>query len=96
MHGCRRTHAPVVVKDLKTIDVQHANDGVLPVQHRVVVFHLDHAVDATDDPSEKPLVESLRCGNKVKGQRSTFRSCVIHPEFYFSSRTTVEQPGKIL
>lgn len=85
-----QTHGPVVVKDLKTIDVQHADDGVLAVEHRVVVFHLDHTVDATDDPSKKSLVESLRSGNKVKGQGSAFRCYTLrvlfsHPGLQWSS-----------
>lgn len=57
-------HTPVVVKDLEAVDIQHADDGVLPVQHRVVVFHFYDAVDAADDPAEEPLVESLQQGGR--------------------------------
>lgn len=52
-------HPPVVVKDLKAIDIQHTNYSVFPMQHWVVVFHLSDAVDAADDPAEKPFIESL-------------------------------------
>lgn len=51
---------PVVVKDLKAVDVQHADDRVLAMKQWVVVLHLDNAVDAAHDPAEEALVESLQ------------------------------------
>lgn len=50
---------PVVVKDLKAVDVQHANDRVLAMTQWVVVFNLDNTVDPAHDPAEQALVESL-------------------------------------
>lgn len=53
-------HPPVVVKDLKAVDIQHANDGVLAMKQRVVVFDLDDTVDAADDPAEQSFIQSLQ------------------------------------
>lgn len=50
---------PVVVKDLKAVDVQHANDRVLAMTQWVVVFNLDNTVDPAHDPAEQAFVESL-------------------------------------
>lgn len=50
---------PVVVKDLKAVDVQHADDRVLAMTQWVVVFNLDNTVDPAHDPAEQALVESL-------------------------------------
>lgn len=47
---------PVVVKDLKAINVQHANDGVFPMKQWVVVFHFNDIIDATYNPAKKSLV----------------------------------------
>ena len=60
----QRTPRPVVVKDLEAVDVQHADDCVFPVKHRVVVFDFNDAVDAAHDPAEKPLIKSLQQGDK--------------------------------
>lgn len=57
-------HQPVVVKDLEAVDIQYANDCVLPMKHRVVVFDFNDAVDAAHNPAEKSLVQRLERGNK--------------------------------
>lgn len=58
------THQPVVVKDLKAVDIQHTNDCVFPMKHWVVVFHRNDTVDAANNPAKKPLVEGLKRGRK--------------------------------
>lgn len=50
---------PVAVEDLKAIDIEDADDGVLAVKPGVVVLHLDDGVDAAHDPAEQPLVDGL-------------------------------------
>lgn len=51
---------PVVLEDLKTIDVQHPDDRVLPVDSGVVVPHLDDVIDPSHNPAEQTLVHGLR------------------------------------
>lgn len=51
---------PVVLEDLKTIDVQHPDYRVLPVDSGVVVPHLDDVIDPSHNPAEQTLVHGLR------------------------------------
>lgn len=69
-----RRHQPVVVKDLKAVDIQHPDDGVFPMQHWVVVFNLDDAVDAAHDPAEEPLIEGLKQEHIFRGAPSGIES----------------------
>lgn len=50
---------PVVLEDLKAVDVQHPDHRVLAVHSGVVVLHLDDVVDAAHDPAEQTLVHGL-------------------------------------
>ncbi len=43
-------HWPVVIKDLKAIDVQHTYNSVFAMQSRIVVLHFNHAIDTTHYP----------------------------------------------
>lgn len=50
---------PVVLEDLKAVDVQHPDHRVLAVHSGVVVLHLDDVVDPAHDPAEQTLVHGL-------------------------------------
>lgn len=51
---------PVVLENLKTIDVQHPDDCVLPVDSGVIVFHLNDVIDSSHNPAEQTLIHGLR------------------------------------
>lgn len=51
---------PVVLENLKAIDVQHPDDGVLPVDSGIVVFHLNDVIDPPHNPAEQALIHGLR------------------------------------
>lgn len=61
-----RQSSPVVVKDLKAVDIQHTDDCVFPMKQRVVVFNFNDSVDVTYDPAEKSLILSLQWGKSYK------------------------------
>lgn len=51
--------SPVVLKDLKAIDVQNSNDRVFPMNPGIIVFHLNDIIDSSNNPTEKPLINGL-------------------------------------
>lgn len=51
---------PVVLENLKTVDVQHPDHCVLPVNSGVIVFHLDYVIDTSHNPAEQTLVHGLK------------------------------------
>lgn len=62
---------PVVLENLKAVDVQHPDHRVLAVHYGVVVLHLDDVVDAAHDPAEQTLVHGLRA--RGRGQSESDR-----------------------
>lgn len=57
---CFVSSKPVVLENLKTVDVQHPDDGVLPMDSGIVVLHLDDVIDSSHNPAEQALVHGLR------------------------------------
>lgn len=55
----KHMHSPVILKDLKPIDVQDSNDCVLPMNPGVIVFNLNDIIDSSHNPTEKPLINGL-------------------------------------
>lgn len=51
---------PVILENLKTIDVQHSNDRVLPVHSGIIVFHLNNVINPAHYPAEQTLIHCLR------------------------------------
>lgn len=51
---------PVILENLKTIDVQHADNCVLPVDSGIIVFQLNDVIDPSHNPAEQALVHGLR------------------------------------
>lgn len=58
---------PVVLENLKTIDVQHPDNCVLSMDPGVVVSHLDDVIDPSHNPAEQTLVHGLRTTTALKG-----------------------------
>lgn len=51
---------PVVLENLKTVDVQHPDNCVLPMDSGIVVFHLNDVIDPSHNPAEQTLIHGLR------------------------------------
>ena len=49
----------VVIKDLKAIDIEYANDSAVLMQRRLDERRVDGRVDVTDDPGEETVVQRL-------------------------------------
>lgn len=68
---------PVVLKNLKTIDVQHPDNGVLPMDPGVVVFHLDDVIDPSHNPAEQTLVHGLGTATIVNLNKGVLQGSVL-------------------
>lgn len=62
-------YRPVVLENLKSIDVQNPDDSVFPVDFGVIVPHLNDVINATHNPAEQALIHGLWT---TKSQRELF------------------------
>lgn len=53
-------YKPVVLENLKTVDVQNPDNRVLPVNSGIIVFHLDYVIDTSHNPAEQTLIHGLK------------------------------------
>ena len=51
---------PIVIKDLKAVDVKDADDRVLPHVPDTAELGVNRLIDATHNPREHPVIESLQ------------------------------------
>lgn len=62
-------YRPVVLENLKSIDVQNPDDSVFPVDFGIIVPHLNDVINATHNPAEQALIHGLWT---TKSQRELF------------------------
>ena len=66
----RAGSSPVVVEDLKAVDVEYPDDGVLLVLD-AAPGHLDGLVDLSHNPREQALIDGLCDGRRVSVNRGS-------------------------